>query len=157
MGTAFFAALCLAIAVLARSQLDEEGVSNALAMTGRLSFLFFWPAYVGSAIATLFGSRFAVLSRYGREFSSGQLVHFALVVWVIRISHLPLIKGVMPFFAIGVVWTCVLALSSFDRVRDIFGTNLWRILRSAGVEYIALVFFEDFVLTPDSERRRAFG
>jgi hypothetical protein len=92
------------------------------------------------------------LSRYGREFglayASGQLVHFALVVWVIRISHLPLIKGVMPFFAIGVVWTCVLALSSFDRVRDIFGANLWRILRSAGVEYIALVFFEDFVLHP---------
>jgi hypothetical protein len=54
----------------------------------------------------------------------------------------------MPFFAVGVVWTYLLALSSVERLADLFPPDLWRVLRTAGLEYIALVFFADLVILP---------
>jgi hypothetical protein len=124
----------------------------ALRLTGRLSFLFFWPAYVASAIATLFGRGFTILARYGREFglafASAQLVHIGLVVWLSANSPGPVLERVMPFFAIGVIWTYILAFSSVKRFQHVFRPNLWRIFRNLGVEYIALVFFADFILGP---------
>lgn len=130
----------------------EKGISTALRVTGRLSFLLFWPAYAGSAIAVLFGRRFALLARYGREFglafASAQLVHVALVVWLIANSSEPVLERIMPFFALGVVWTYVLAFSSAKRLQNLFSPDLWRTLRNLGIEYIALVFFADFVLAP---------
>ena len=150
IGAAFLAALGLTVAVLATRGIDKNGIGEALRQTARFSFLLFWPAYSGSAVATLFGPRAGALARSGRvfglAFASAQLVHFTLVVAIARVAHLPFVAGLMPFFAIGLVWTCVLALSSIDRWREVFGADFWRILRSAGVEYIALVFFADFVL-----------
>jgi hypothetical protein len=155
MGAAFFVSLGLTVAVLALAGTDKKGIILALRLTARLSFLLFWPAYVGSAIVSRFGPRFAAFARHGREFglaySSAQLVHFGLVVWSIKISHRPTVEGVMPFFAIGIVWTYVLALFSVDRIRGTLGPDLWRILSTIGLEYIALVFFADFVLIPSRE------
>jgi hypothetical protein len=152
MSGAFAVALVLAIAVITVAGTNEKGIGIALRLTGRLSFLFFWPAYTGRAIAVRFGPRFGALARLGREFglsyAAAQLVHFTLVIWVIRISHRPAIDGVMPFFAIGVVWTYVLALFSVDRFCNAFDSNLCRIFRTIGLEYIALVFFVDFILVP---------
>ena len=54
----------------------------------------------------------------------------------------------MPFFAIGILWTGVLALSSVKRLHNVLDQELWRILRAIGLEYIALVFFADFVIGP---------
>src|SRR5215469_14885114 len=55
---AFCAAFALAIVVLAVTGTGEKGTGTALHLTGRLSFLLFWPAYAGAATATLFGPRF---------------------------------------------------------------------------------------------------
>jgi hypothetical protein len=152
MGAAFCAALSLAIAVLAVTGTHEKGISMALRLTGRLSFLLFWPAYAGGAMAVLLGRRFTILARYGHEFglafASAQLVHAALVVWLISNAPRPLLEGVMPFFAVGVAWTYVLAFSSVERLQHVFSPDLWRIFRNLGVEYIAFVFFADFVLGP---------
>jgi hypothetical protein len=152
---AFCASLGLTVAVLAVSGTDRPSMIMALRLTARLSFVFFWPAYVGRAIAIQFGGRFGVFARHGREFglayASAQLVHFGLVVWSIRISHRTAVEGVMPFFAIGIVWTYVLALFSVDRIRNALGPGFSRILHTIGLEYIALVFFTDFVLAPSRE------
>ena len=152
MAAAFCAALGLAIAVLAAMGPHQKAIGMALRLTGRLSFLFFWPAYAGSATAVLFGRRFAILARYGREFglafASAQLVHLALVISLIWISHRPVADGIMPFFAVGIVWTYLLAFSSAERLQHVFSPNLWRIFRNLGVEYIAFVFFADFVIGP---------
>jgi hypothetical protein len=152
MGVAFCAAFSLAMAAFATIGTDAKGISMALRLTGRLSFLFFWPAYTGTAIAILFGQRFSIFACYGREFglayASAQLVHVALVTWLIWSSRRPLLEGIMPFFAVGVVWTYILAFSSVERLQRLFNPSLWRILRNLGVEYIALVFFADFVFGP---------
>jgi hypothetical protein len=152
MGAAFCAALGLAVAVLAVMGTHEKGLSLALRSTGRLSFLFFWPAYAGGAITVLFGNRFAILARHGREFglafASAQLVHVALVMWLASNSPGPVVERVMPFFAVGVLWTSVLAFSSARLLQNLFIPDLWRTLRNLGVEYIALIFFADFVLGP---------
>jgi hypothetical protein len=152
MGAAFGAALILGVVVLALMGAGERSTAIALRLTGRLSLLLFWPAYAGSAMAVLFGSRFAVLARHGRDFglafASAQFVHLGLVGWHAWISHQPVVEAAMPFFAIGILWTGVLALSSVKRLHNVLGHELWRILRAVGLEYIALVFFADFVIGP---------
>jgi hypothetical protein len=152
MGTAFCTALCLAVGLLAAFGPDERGTAIALRVTGRLSFLLFWPAYAGGAVAVLFGPRFGMLARHRRDFglayASAQLPHLGLVAWIGWISHQSVVEAAMPFFAVGIVWTYVLALSSVERVYNLFGPDLWRVLRNVGLEYIAVVFFADFVMGP---------
>lgn len=152
MGAAFCAALGLAVVILAAMGPGEAGTGAALRLTGRLSLLLFWPAYAGGALAALFGSRFAILARNGRNFglafASAQLVHLALVVWIGWISHRSFVEAAMPFFAIGIVWTYLLALLSVARIAEAFSPDLVRTLRAVGMEYIALVFFADFVIAP---------
>jgi hypothetical protein len=152
MLAAFCGALALAMVVLAIVGTGEKGTGIALRLTGRVSFLLFWPAYAGTAVAVLLGPRFGILARHGRDFglayASAHLVHVGLVAHLALISARPLTESIMPFFAVGVVWTYVLALSSWERLSNLFGPDLWRVLRNVGLEYLALVFFTDFVLLP---------
>jgi hypothetical protein len=152
MGAAFCAALCVAVVVLAAFGAGNAGTTTALRATARLSFLLFWPAYAGGAMAALFGPRFGRFARQGRNFglafASAQLPHLGLVVWIGWISHQSVVEAAMPFFAVGIVWTYVLALSSVERVSNALSASLWRVLRTVGLEYIALVFFADFVIDP---------
>jgi hypothetical protein len=152
MCAAFCAALALAVVLLATMGTGDKGTGIALRLTGRLSFLLFWPAYAGTAMAALFGPRFGILARHRRDFglayASAQLVHVGLVAHLVSISGRPTVESIMPFFAVGVVWTYVLALSSWERLSNLFSPSLWRVLRNSGLEYVALVFFADLVLLP---------
>jgi hypothetical protein len=149
---AFCAALALAVVVLAVMGTGEKGTGFALHLTGRLSFLLFWPAYAGAAMATLFGPRFDILTRHRRNFglayASAHLVHIGLVVHLVSMSARPISEAIMPFFAVGVVWTYLLALSSWERLSRLVSPGLLRALRNIGLEYLALVFFSDLVLPP---------
>jgi hypothetical protein len=152
MCAAFCAALIVAALVFSIVGTEEKGTGIALRLTGRLSFLLFWPAYAGGAMAALFGSYFGMLARHRRDFglayAAAQLVHIGLVARLASISGRPITESIMPFFAIGVVWTYVLALSSAERPSKLFSPNLCRALRNLGLEYLALVFFADLVLLP---------
>jgi hypothetical protein len=152
MGAAFCVALALAVIALALFGTGPSGVHQALRITGRWSLLLFWPAYAGGAAATLFGPRFSILARRGREFglayAAAQLVHLSLVARLVANSDGPFLQSIMPFFAVGVVWTYLLALSSLKRFSGVFASKDWRILRAIGLEYLALVFLADFVLAP---------
>lgn len=152
MCASFCAALTLAVAVLAALGTGNEGTGMALHLTGRLSFLLFWLAYTGAAMAALFGPRFGILAQHGRDFglayASAQLVHFGLVARLVSMSGRPIVVSIMPFFAVGVVWTYALALSSLERLSNLFSPSLWQVLRNVGLEYLALVFFADLVLLP---------
>ena len=128
-----------------------DGVIVGLRLTARFSYAFFWLAYVGGATAILFGPSFSFIAQRVRElglaFASAQAVHVGLVVWLAMISRpQPIIDAVMPFFALGVVWTYLLAALSMDRARDVFSPLMLKVIRTIGSEYIALTFFTDFVL-----------
>jgi hypothetical protein len=151
MGAAFIAALALAVIVLAISGADEKGIHAALRATARLSYVFFWPAYTASAITALFGPAFKPLAKLGREFglafASAHLVHICLVVWLYRISaEPPVSEQAFFFFGVGIVWTYVLALFSIERLSRLLGPKNWRLLRTAGLEYIAFAFAFDFIV-----------
>jgi hypothetical protein len=125
-------------------------IGIALQITARWSFLLFWLAYCGGAIAKLFGDRFAALARRGRDFglafASAQLVHFGLVAWLYLSA--PKSNGGMVFFWVGIFCTYLLALLSLPRLHDALGPKVWRTVRTAAMEYIALVFAADFILLP---------
>jgi len=143
MGAAFFVAAALTAIILA--SFGSHGSELALRVTARWSFLLFWLAYTGSAMATLGGPRFGGLARRGRElglaFASAHLVHIALVI-------LARVGGGMIFFWIGTVCTYLLALFSVPQLRDLLGPRRWRIFLSMALNYIALVFAADFIVIP---------
>jgi hypothetical protein len=146
MCAAFLVALALAAIVLAIFGVGERGTAIALRATARWSFLLFWPAYAGGAIAWLW-PRLNGLARCGRElglaYASAQLIHVGLVLWIIHVAAGP--SGTMAFFWMGIFCTYLLALFSLPRLQDALGPRLWRILRTIALEYIAIVFAADFI------------
>jgi hypothetical protein len=152
MWAAFLVALALAVIVLVIFGVEERGTAIALRATARWSFLLFWPAYAGGAIAWLW-PRLTGLARHGRElglaYASAQLVHVGLVLWIIHVATGP--SGAMVFFWIGIFCTYLLALFSLPRLRDALGPRLWPILRTIALEYIAIAFTADFVTLHSQE------
>jgi len=151
MAFAFGAALLVATVTMAMVGTDASGTDAALAATARLSFLFFWPAYVGGAMAGLFGSAFQPIKRYGRElglsFAVAHLVHIALVIWLCFIGAAPPVS-VFIFFGIAAVWTYLLALFSLGRMQQLLSPKAWRLVRAVGLNYIAYAFALDFFSHP---------
>jgi hypothetical protein len=150
MATAFVIALALAAIAFANLGAGDQGTFVALRLTGRWSFLLFWFAYAGGAITKLSGLRLGGLERRGREFglafASAQLVHVGLVLWLFNILTGPV--DAMVFFWVGVLCTYLLAIFSLPRLRDALGLRIWRAFRLIALEYIALVFADDFILAP---------
>ena len=148
MWAALLIALTLAVIVLVIFGVGERGTAIALRATARWSFLLFWLAYAGSAIAWLCRPHLGGLARHGRElglaFASAQLIHVGLVLWIIHIAKGSV--GAMLFFWVGILCTYLLALFSLPRLRDALEPRLWRIFRTIALEYIALAFTADFIL-----------
>ena len=146
MWAAFLIALALATTLLVIFGVEERGTAIALRATARWSFLLFWPAYAGGAIAWLW-PRLSGMARYGRElglaYASAQLIHVGLVLWIIHIATGP--TGAMLFFWIGILCTYLLALFSVQRLRGALEPRLWRIFRTFALEYIAIAFAADFI------------
>jgi hypothetical protein len=153
MWAAFLVALGLAAIVLAVFGAEDRGTVLALRVTARWSFLLFWLAYAGGAMARVWGPRFDGLARRGRElglaFASAHLVHVGLVLWYFHIaSKAPAVDGGLIFFSVGVLCTYLLALFSLPLLREALAPRIWRTFRVIALEYIALVFGVDFILLP---------
>jgi hypothetical protein len=113
--------------------------------------LFFWMAYAGSALASLFGSAFVPLRRHARDlglaFAAALAVHLGLVAWLCAIGDVPPVRT---FVVFGAAAFCVyvLALFSIGRLQQLLGAPAWALLRFAGMNYIALAFAADFFRNP---------
>jgi hypothetical protein len=153
MGAAFCAALAVGLLALAVFGRGVWGVSLATVSAARVAFVFFWLTYTGGALAALFGSAFDGLARRRREFglafASALLVHLALVAWLFRISaRQPIPDAWIVYFGVGALSAYVLALGSLTRFRSLWKTRFWRIFGAVALEYIAFLFFRDFVVLP---------
>jgi hypothetical protein len=156
MAGAFIVAFALAMIVFASLGAGDRGTLVALRVTARWSFLLFWLAYAGGALAKVSGLDFGGLGRRGRElglaFASAQLVHVGLVLWLFHVMTKP--QGGMAFFWIGVLCTYLLPLFSVQQLRDALGLRIWRTFRLIALEYIAcspmILFWPHF-------RRRGFA
>jgi hypothetical protein len=150
MAAAFAIAAISAFVVFLCFGLGVRGTAIALRVTARWSFLLFFISYCGPAIAALFSPRFSALARLGRDFglafASAQLIHVGLVAWLIYLSPNP--AGGMLFFWVGILCTYLLALLSLPQFHRVLNPSLWRVLRTASMEYIALAFATDFILGP---------
>lgn len=144
---AFGIALAMAAVVLGVNGPDEKSIRLALKLTARWSFLLFFLAYAGNALAALFG--WTALKGRGREFglsfASAHLVHVGLVIWLGTIlGRVPLTGGVLLFFLIGLFFVYLLAGLSFGGVKAL--GSFWPPLRLIGMNYILITFARDFVL-----------
>ena len=153
MVAGFTIALAIAALTLAVFGTEERGTAIALRLTARWSFVLFWLAYIGSAMSRLFGRAFAALARRGRDFglayASAQVIHVGLVLWIFYLA--PDKNGGMVFFWAGILCTYMLALLSLPKVRTGLAPRPWRLFRTVVLEYIALVFAVDFIISPLSE------
>jgi hypothetical protein len=152
MGTALGAALALTLAVLVFLGAGEIGTHVALRVTARWSYLWFWPAYAGGALATLFGPSFRPLAQRGREFglcfAAAQFVHAGLVAWLYLIALRPPGNRTLLIFGVALFWTYLLAFFSIRGPAATLTPRTWKIIRTLGVEYIALAFLLDFAKNP---------
>jgi hypothetical protein len=145
--------IALALVVLVRLTSTGRGqLGAALRLTARWSFIWFWMASVGGALAALFGARFQAMARRGREFglvyASAHLVHLGLVGLLYYATPSPPPPASLIFFGIGAFWTYLLAASSIGCVSALLGQRTWRIVRRIGTEYIAFAFLVDFAKNP---------
>jgi hypothetical protein len=146
-------ALATGLIVLMISGPHEGGVSMATRSVARVAFVFFWLTYTGGALATIFGSPLGGLVGYRRQlglaFAGALLVHLALVAWLFRVSaRQPISNLGIVYFALGALGTYALAISSWQRLRALWESRLWRFFSVIVLEYVALLFFRDFVLLP---------
>ena len=147
MGAAFAVALAITVTVLALRGVDNKSVRLALELTARWSFVLFWLAYTGAALATLFGweSLQGRGRQFGLAFAAAHLVHVGLVIQLgIIMGRIPLSGGLLLFFLVGLFFTYLLALLSFGGARAL--GPLWPPLRFVGMNYILIAFARDFVL-----------
>jgi hypothetical protein len=151
MGAAFAAGVCFAALSIALFGAGERGTDIALQATARISFLFFFAAYTGAPLATLFGTRFHGLRQNGRQyglaFASAQTVHAILIAWLCWIGATP-DTGVFVVFGPALFSTYCLALFSFGDVRAIAGGRPWWLIRRVGMNLIAAAFALDFMRHP---------
>jgi hypothetical protein len=142
-------ALGLAAGSLAVFGADIKGTRHALEITARFSYLWFWPAYAGGALASLLGTRFRHGREFGLAFASAHSIHLILVLWLYKISPQPPISpGGAIFFGIGMGFMYLLAILSFKSVMQTLNPWLWRTVLLVGMEYIEYAFLTDFWVNP---------
>ncbi len=145
MAGAFCASLGLALAAVAVSR--HKDFTIALAMSARVAFLFFWPAYVGGALTSLFGDVFLPLKRRAREFglafAAALVVHLGFVIRLCVVGPAPSTQTFV-IFGVAAAFTYLLALLSIGRVRQALPSKFWPPLRAVAMNYIALAFLLDF-------------
>jgi hypothetical protein len=151
MGIAFGGAVVI-VAMVYLGAGHGEKLNVALRATARWSFLWFWPASVGSALATLFGPRFKALAQRGRDFglafASAHLVHMGLVALLLHEMATPFARAPLIFFSVAAFWIYLLAILSIGRLSAMLHPNVWWLLRTVGVEYISYAFISDFAKNP---------
>jgi hypothetical protein len=147
MGVALCVALLLGIVVLIIRGVDENSLKAALFLTARWSFLFFFLAYAGGALARLTGLGFLARGReYGLCFAAAHLVHLALVAWLWAfLHHAPLpLEGVV-FFMVAVCFTYLLAALSFGFWSLVMRGAAGRLFVFIALNYILFAFASDFL------------
>ena len=125
----------------------------ALQATARWSFILFWCAYTGNALAVVFGPRFQAIAHRCRDFALVLCVGSSCASGLGRLdfahfSDAQIGRSALIVFGIAVFWTYLLALLSIKRLAAKFDPKLLRALRTIGVEYIALAFLVDFAKNP---------
>lgn len=153
MAAAFLASVVLASGTLTVLGAAHKGTIIALQLTARWSYCFFLPAYVGGALAAIFGATFQPLARRARDlglaFASAHLTHLCLVGWLYYISPRPPVStSTAVYFGIAAILTYVLALFSIPTLVARLPPRVWWWLRTLAMEYIALAFLTDFLHQP---------
>jgi hypothetical protein len=142
--------LAVGLVIVWLTRFVDNPLNDGLRATARWSFVLFWLASCGGALATLFGARFQALAQrardFGLSFASAHLAHLGLVAWVLLTAP-PLSRNLLIFLCAGVFWTYLLAILSVRSLAARLDPRTVRILRAVGVEYISLVFLFDFTRT----------
>ena len=148
IGVTLSVALAATCLVLGFAGTGEKPTRLALEITARWSFLLFWLAYAGHAIAKLSG--WESLAGRGREFglsfATAHLVHIGLVIWLsYLLGRIALSGGLLIFFLVGLFFVYLLAALSFGGAKAM-GPQAWRVVRFVGMNYILIAFARDFFL-----------
>ena len=158
MAAAFGASLGVGFASFAVSRHRE--ITIALAMSARVAFLFFWPAYVGGALTSLFGSVFAPLKEHTRDFglafAAAISAHLSFVAYLCLVGRAPSTKTFI-IFGTAAAFTYLLALLSISRVRQALPPTFWPPIRFVAMNYIALAFLLDFKRFPLNDLRESLA
>jgi hypothetical protein len=153
MGAGLLGSIAFATVALAWHGTGRSGTVTALQLTARWAYLFFWPAYAGGALASLFGARFQPLARRARvlglAFAAAMLGHITMIVRLYAISaRAPIPLSSALYFGVGLAFAYTLALFSIPALAARLSSRARQWLFTLGLEYIALAFLRDFLHDP---------
>ena len=153
MGAGLLGSVALATVALTWLGTGQRGTVTALQLTARWAYLFFWPAYAGGALASLFGERFQPLARRARvlglAFAAAMLGHITMIVRLYAISaRAPIPLSSALYFGVGLLFAYTLALFSIPALAARLSPRVRQWLFTLGLEYIALAFLSDFLHDP---------
>jgi hypothetical protein len=146
------AAFCASLGVALAFAVSRHGdLTIALATSARVAFLFFWPAYVGGALTSLFGNVFLPLKQHARElglaFAAALVVHLGFVIRRYVVGPAPSTETFV-IFGVAAVFTYLLAFLSVGGVRQALPKTIWPTIRVVAMNYIAFAFLLDFAKFP---------
>ena len=148
MALAFFVTLGLTAGAVAMFPTSHENLGIALKASARSAFLFFWLAYAGGALTSLFGDAFSPLKRCARDlglaFAGALLVHLALVAYLGVSGSVPPATTFVVFGPAALL-TYLLVLFSIAKVRQAIPACFWQVIRTAAINYLMLGFLDDFI------------
>ena len=151
MGAAFCVNAALAAGAILIRGPDAKGISLALLLTARFSFLLFWFAYAAGPLADLVGGIFASMKPqirlFGLAFAAAHLVHLMLVGWLSVIGHAPPLNEFL-LFGFAAFWTYLMMVLSFGDLIRSLPVRAWWWIRTIGMNYIMFAFARDFLRYP---------
>ena len=148
MALAFLVTLGLTAGAVAMFLAPHENLGIALKTSARLAFLFFWPAYAGGALTSLFGDAFSPVKRCARDlglaFAGALLVHLALVAYLCVSGSVPPATTFVVFGPAALL-TYLLVPFSIGKVRQAIPAGFWQVVRTVAMNYVMLAFLDDFI------------
>lgn len=151
VGWASLALLLMTAAIFLVAGIGEAGLRMLIRATARTSLVLFLAAFVASSLRQLWpmpATRWLLTNRryVGVSFAVSHFLHLlaivALAVTVpeFEISTVTLIGGGMAY-----VFIAAMVATSFDRTTAWLGPRRWRLLHTAGMYYVWIIFVNSYV------------
>ena len=133
--------------------LDVEATRAVIRLTARISLTLFLAAFVAAALHRLAPSSFTAWLRRNRRqvglgFAYSHLIHATAIFVYWRLDPDTFLAGRTPgsFIpgSVGYVFIIVMAVTSFDTTAKMIGPKAWRVVHTAGVWCLFILFATSF-------------
>ncbi len=145
---------------------EKETISILIRSTAKLSFILFMFTFVASSLHRYIKNTFTrwllANRRYiGVSFAISHYIHLAMLILMTLHINFNVFedRGLFKtaFGATAYVFITLMTLTSFDKTRNLFGTNNWKRIHTIGGYLLWVIFAKSYILEMTSPLRVIFA